>query len=371
MKKIFLIVLLVIIFAVTVQADEEPSIILDEQFGSFDFDEINSVVDDSLDIDFESLVKDIVLGNVEISFVDILEYIVQSIFSEIYNNSKLMKSLIVICILSGIISTIATGLKDSSITQMGFFINYIMVANILFTGFYMCVDILSGSIAEILNIIRASLPLIIGILITGGNVASASMLNPLMLVAVELLSNVINTFLIPLITFSVILRILNALSEKEILSKMSDLFKLVAVWGLRCVAIVFMGLLSIQRVSAPILNDTINKTAKATVNMVPVVGDIFAGSLESAMYWIGALKNGLGIGVVIVIVLSCMVPIIKIIAVLAIYKITAAVIQPITDGRISEIIDCMGEYTGVILSALITVMVMFIISVLIMLCTIS
>lgn len=367
MRKFIITFAFVLIMCVTAFGDDDNSVIFKQHMENFDFEDINYYSEQNVGMSIEELMQYIVLDSGDISVTKIFEGLTRVIFSEIYSNSDMMKSLIIICILSGIILTISNSLKDSSIAQMGFYINYIMVANILFTSYYISLGILKDVIHNILNIIRSALPLTMGMMIAGGNSASAYAFNPVMLIVVDILGGLIDNVVTPFITFSVIVHILNNISEKEMLSKMAELFKQFSVWSLRGVSIIFMGVISFYKISTPILNSAVNKTAKSAIGMLPVVGDVFTGSVDMALYWINAIKSGFGLGLVVIIVGMSILPIIKILASILIYKFTAAIIQPIADSRITDVIDCMGGYTAIILSSLITVIIMFVFSILMML----
>ena len=84
-------------------------------------------------------------------------------------------------------------------------------------------------------------------------------------------------------------------------------------------------------------------------------------------YWGGAVRSGVLIVVIIGVVMYCAVPVLKIAAFILIYKLTAALIQPICDARIVKAIDGAGNIAAVALSATVLVSVMFIFTAMILL----
>ena len=115
------------------------------------------------------------------------------------------------------------------------------------------------------------------------------------------------------------------------------------------------------------VNSAINKTAKTAVSFIPIVGDVINGTIDGVMHFMGLVKGSVGVGVVIIILIACSVPILKLISFIIIYKITAILIEPISDKRITACIDCIGEYTKMILSTLFIFVFLFILVVSVML----
>ena len=144
------------------------------------------------------------------------------------------------------------------------------------------------------------------------------------------------------------------------MSKFTELIKNCVSWGVKGCAIIFMGILSLQRMGGESGNAIFNKTAKFAMNMVPVVGDVFSGTIESFRVFSGVIKTGIGIAFILGIIILCAIPIIKIIAMIFIYKFTASIIQPVCDKRIVNCIDQMSKYTGVILGIVFMAVVVFI-----------
>ena len=64
--------------------------------------------------------------------------------------------------------------------------------------------------------------------------------------------------------------------------------------------------------------------------------------------------------IIIGIIVLCIIPIIKIIAIIFLYKFTASVIQPICDNRIVNCIDDMSKNAGLILSTLVITSIVFV-----------
>lgn len=376
MKKIIIFLILFFSFNINVNAygndnyDESIEDTLDEQLKMFDFEGMKTIISNTgyeEDFDFEEIIKGIILGENDFSFKEIINKCFRKLFSEVFANLYLIKNLIIVCILSALLKNLTEAFKQKETGELGFYVSYIVVVMILFSSFSTGLSILQNTSEDLITIMQGALPLIISLLVATGNTANAYLFQPVMLFVIQILSFVTSNVFIPLISISAVLQIINYLTQREILTKFSNLIKSCVSWGLKGSAILFMSVLSIQRLSAPILNGTINKTAKVAINMIPVVGDVLTGAVDGIAYWTYAIKNGVSLTIIILIIFMCMIPVIKLISLVFIYKFTAAIIQPICDKRIIECIDTIGGYTAIILGVLFTIIVMFIFSAIIVL----
>lgn len=376
MKKIIIFLILFFSFNINVNAygndnyDESIEDTLDEQLKMFDFEGMKIIISNTgyeEDFNFEEIIKGIILGENDFSFKEIINKCFRKLFSEVFANLYLIRNLIIVCILSALLKNLTEAFKQKETGELGFYVSYIVVVMILFSSFSTGLSILQNTSEDLITIMQGALPLIISLLVATGNAANAYLFQPVMLFVIQILSFVTSNVFIPLISISAVLQIINYLTQREILTKFSNLIKSCVSWGLKGSAILFMSVLSIQRLSAPILNGTINKTAKVAINMIPVVGDVLTGAVDGIAYWTYAIKNGVSITIIILIIFMCMIPVIKLIALVFIYKFTAAIIQPICDKRIIECIDTIGGYTAIILGVLFTIIVMFIFSAIIVL----
>ena len=105
-----------------------------------------------------------------------------------------------------------------------------------------------------------------------------------------------------------------------------------------------------------------SKTTKAAVsNLIPVVGKILGDAVDSVIGCSNILKNAVGVLGVIIIVAISLTPIIKLLLLMAVYYITAAICEPIADEKIVKLLDQMGDTFKFLLAFMCSMSVMIII----------
>ncbi len=367
MKKLIFVIIFITIFSKNTYASDYIS----DGLNSLNLEQYDTLINNNIyksDFKFSSIVKDILSGKgFDFNLAKIINYTLKSVFEEIFVNSKIMKNVILIGFLAAFFKVLTESFKNQGVAEIGFYTTYMVIAMLLATSFNIVIEILYSTVSNISNIISGVMPVLIGLLVMSGTPTNSTVFSSFILASLTILSFFIKNIFIPLISGTVILNIINYITPKEVLNKLIEFLKWFINFSLRSLAMGLGFIISLQRIGAPILNGVVNKTAKTFISFVPVVGDAMTGAIDSIMYFVGILKSGVGIAIVIAIVICAIIPIIKLVSLILIYKITAVLIEPITDNRITSCVDILGEYTKLVLSSLIVFLILFIFFIVIML----
>jgi stage III sporulation protein AE len=128
--------------------------------------------------------------------------------------------------------------------------------------------------------------------------------------------------------------------------KLAALLKKAADWTLRGIIGVFALLLGLQKISAPIINNLAIQTARNAVGAVPLVGGALNAAVDTVLHWGQAARSAVLVALVLVICVTLAVPLIKMLALMLVYRIVAAVVQPVSDSRFVQCLDSVGAYMG-------------------------
>ncbi len=340
-----------------------------EQFDQLDFSEIQTVLNNESEqsFSFGELVKSIITGDLKLSPEGLLNSFLSLLFKEIKENAGLLRNLLVICALCALLKNLTNSFDKNAASELGFYVCYIIVIMVLFNALFSALSYTKDLIQTLAGFMQASIPLLMTLIIMSGTVGAPLLYNPTMIFAVNIITFFINGFLTQLIVCGAAINIINYISEKEILKNFSELIKTVCDWSLKIIAFLFVSILTLQKITAPIMQNLVTKSAKAAIKAVPVLGDVINGAWDMVFVWAGAIKSGIMVAFVVAVVLICAFPVIKLLTLIFIFKITAALIQPISDERITKCINTIADYIFLLLGCLVTVVIMFILSVLILL----
>lgn len=368
--KVVLILCIFFLSAEHVYAYEPNMNILSQQIDVIDFSEVDYIIrNDSHagNINIRDLIIQIVTGQFQFSMQNIWDIFLNTVMSEVAYNSALIRNLIVISFLSALLKNLTDSFKETMVAEIAFYSCYIVLITILFSSFRISVSIVQDLMNSLINIMQATVPMVLAMLYMSGNIAMAGAVNPIIVFGVHILAVLIRDLIVPIIIFAAVIQIINYLSKKEFLSKFSSFIEDGVKSGLKLTAVAFISILSIQGIAAPILNNVMNRSARALINVVPVVGDVLTGTMDIVATYAGALRSGAMVAFIVIIVTMCVVPILQLVVLIVIYKLTAVVMQPVCDERVVKCLDAVGNFTILLLGAAVTIAVMFIFAVVIVL----
>lgn len=314
------------------------------------------------DIDLNELLSNAITGNID--NVKLTRLFLGLLGKEILNSTTVIGSIIVIIVIHGILKSICDGLENKSVAQITYYVQYILIVTLVMTSFADIINMVKESIQNLVGFINLLVPILITLMIATGSIASAGMLEPIILFIITVIGNFIVNIIIPIVLMSTALSIISQISDRVQIDKLSKFFKSSVVWVLGVVLTLFVGITSLEGTLSSSVDGITAKTTKAAVSsFVPVVGKILGDAVDTVMGCSIILKNALGIVGVIIIIGICVTPILKLVILMTMYYLGAALCQPIADGKIIKLLSQMGDTFKLLLAILSSVSVMLIIGV--------
>ena len=208
------------------------------------------------------------------------------------------------------------------------------------------------------------IPLLLTLMVYTGDVATSTLIEPIILFVCNFTGNIIADVLIPIVLVIVVFLIISKVSEKIQIEKMAKFLKSGVIWFLGIFLTIFVGVVSLEGTLSSSVDGITAKTAKAAVSsVIPVVGKILGDVVDSVLGCGVVLKNAVGIVGVVVIIGICIIPIIKIATLSIIYSLASAVVQPIADEKIVKLLDEMSGVFKLLLAILCSLSVILIIGI--------
>jgi len=361
MKKILIILFLIIIFVSNISYAEDS--ILEEQkktIGISDFiKEANKYSNDSFG-DMNEILNQAIKGDIDNT--NIMNKIFSKMLKEIKNTLKILGSVLIIIIIHSILKSITESLENQSVSKVAYYVQYIIIVTIIMTNFSEIIDLVKTTIQNLIGFINSLLPILLTLLIATGNITTASTIQPVILLAITFIGNVITYIVLPVLLVSTALGIISKISDKVPIDRLSKYFKTGIVWLLGVMLTIFVGVVSIEGTLTSTVDGITAKTAKTAVStLIPVVGKILGDSVDSVIGCANILKGAIGIVGVLVVISISIVPIIKISILSMSYYLTSAIIQPIADEKIISLLEQIGDTFKVLLAILFSIATMLII----------
>ena len=321
---------------------------------------INKELNEDIPFLTGSTIKDIATKGLDFNWQTISTKFLSCLFKELATNAHLMGKLLFLAVLCALLQNLQNSFEQSSISLLAYSVCFIFLCVISLNAFYNGLTLARETVGNMVGFMEALLPLLLSLLAGVGALTSAALLTPLMLLVISVTSVIVKDVILPLLFLTAVLECVNYLSGKYGLSNLTGVLKQASMMILGFVLVVFIGIISIQGVAGSIADGLTLRTAKyATATFIPVVGKMFADTVELVMGASLLLKNAVGVFGVVAIALLCALPLIKLISLVVVMKIAGALIQPMGDEKMAKCLDAMANNLLLVFGAVLTVALMF------------
>lgn len=349
------------------QTFEEAGSEVEDLLASFDFAQIQNFLNGSLaegqePLSFKELMTDLMQGDFTEVFVRLMGALKESLFGEIEKNSYFMGQVLVIGLIGAVFANFSSIFAGGQISEAGFYVTYLLLFTFLASGFYTSIAITKDVIMSIVEFMRALLPAyFMAISFAGGSVTSAAGYG-WMLFSISGVEWLFSVLFLPLVHIYILFILAGHMMKENIFSKMTELVETGIRWGLKTTAGLVLGFHLLQSMVTPYADSLKNTSIQRFVSIIPGIGQ-GAAAISQLVLGSGVLiKNTIGAGAVIILILICVIPIIKLSVILLSYRLVAALLQPICDKRMVSCISAAGNGCNLLLRMVITALILFAVS---------
>lgn len=313
--------------------------------------------------DPEKIIDNLTKGNVGFDIPGFIENLAKYAVKEILNNIDVIIKVLIIAALCALLKALKTSFLSESVGELAFYSCYIVMISLMVASFSTAVKMVGGVINDMVSFMQAMVPPMISILAASGNVVSAGIFQPMLIMGVELAAVLMRDFIIPLIYLTFIMSIVENISDNIQVAKISEFLKQLNGWCTGIILTLFVSVMAIQGTFGAAVDGVTSKTAKFAIGtFVPVVGKYLADAADAVVGCTMLIRNAAGIAAMVSITLICLIPLLKVFALLMLYRIGGIIIEPISDRRMVNCINSMGNSLTHMMGVLSSVALMFLIS---------
>jgi len=312
------------------------------------------------DYDLRDMIRGLRSGELSLDFRTLVNALLNTFFGEVMENLVLLGQVVILAGISALLQIIIGSMEEKGISELARGAIYLVVILLLVSSLQNMMSLGQNTIAQMVSFMQALVPPLLTMLVGVGAVTSAAIFQPLVFLGIVFLGGIIQNLILPVIFFSGILTLINGLKGKLDISQLIKLLREGSSVVLGIVMVLFVGLIALQGAVGAIGDGLTLRTAKyLTGAFVPVVGSMFADAVELIVSCSLLIKNALGILGLLGIVVLAVYPVVKVLALVFIFKIAAAIIQPLGEENLSETLDQLGDMVMMIFVALSSVSIMF------------
>lgn len=368
MRKKILILTFILWFCIPgyVHASDTQQEAQEDLFSQFDFGGIDSFLEEQFPdekMGFLDMVKKLISGEMDFSIEAIIDLISSQFFYEFKNTKSSIINILAIVIMAAVFHNFSGVFKENQVSEIGFFVLYMLLITICLNSFQGLMASTVSGLDNLLDFLQLLGPVyFLAVAIATGSATSIAFYQ-MILILISIVELLIQGVLIPLVQVYMIVRILNDLSPEAYLSKFGDLLRTIIVWGLRTLLGSVIGINLIQGMLNPAIDSVKRSVLARGGEAIPIIGDVIGGATEVVLGTAALIRNGIGVAGAIICIVICMSPVIQMAVVAFMYKLTAALVQPISDKRVVGCISSMADGTEILLRILFTSGMLFLITI--------
>lgn len=331
-----------------------------------DFTELDESISQLLPdekIQFKEVVLTILKGDWKEVGEIFLQFLQDQMFYEFRTNKQNLIHILVIAIVAAIFSNFSNVVQSKQISEVGFYILYILLITLCLNTFRIAMAGIEQDLKNILDFMSVFCPAYFLVMAIAVGSSSAVWFYNLVLLLIYLSEMLLFRFLIPVIHIYIVVQVMNHMFPEEFLGKMAELLKKFIGWFLKSALGIVVGINMIQGLIGPSVDLVKRSTLTKTLESLPGLGSVFGGAADLVMGTAVLLKNGIGMAGAVILLLVCAVPMIQMGLLVLLYQLTAAVIQPVSDKRITECVSSVGEGYELMMKVLLTMLLMFLLTI--------
>ena len=340
---------------------------IDNQLSKINIDEVEKYVkDDNVvkNVDLKTYIKELVRG--ETNLLDLFDKnkIKTAALSEIKTSIKIATSILVLALLSSIIKSLENSFSSKGITTVTNYIVFITVVTLTLVSFRDILSLCYTTIENIMGLVNVIIPIMISLLVLVGFPITSTALNPIFIGGIAAINIIFKKFIFVAISIVFAILVVNNLTNNIKLNRLSSFIKQINIVALGAVFTLYLGLVSIQGLYVTSFDKFTVKTAKFAVgNFIPVVGGFVSDSVDILLSSSQLIKNVFGGVGLVILVGICLIPIIKILSVILVYKVCSIAIEPVGEDNISSFLNEVANLMIIILATIIAVTIMFFVTI--------
>lgn len=371
MKTIkILVVIICLLFPMTAYGaetkDDVQVEIQEEIMDEFQYSEIDDILKDlfpNKKISFRETVSGLISGELDFSFDLVKELLWDSFAYELSNSKAGMIHILFLIIIAAIFTNFSEVFKSTQVSNICFTMLYMLIITICLNTFRTLVDSATSNVSQLSDFMGALGPIyFLAVAISTGSSTSVTFYQ-IVLILIYIVELLIANFLIPLSQIYLVVRILSEFSPEVKLSKFAELLETIVSWSLKTLLAGVIGLNVIQSLLSPAIDTVKRSILTKGGEALPFLGDAFGGVTEVILGTAVLIKNGVGVAGMVICILVCLAPIIKMAATTLLFQVVAALVQPISDKRMVDCISGMAQGTKMLLKIVFTTGVLFLLTI--------
>lgn len=313
--------------------------------------------------DSMDFIEDVLKGNWALDPALFWRYIVGTITGVFDDWRRLFVSVLVLFILVALVSNLMSALKNEGAAKAAktFFIVCQLV--VLINAFHEVLGIVEEAMTQMLEFLKLMIPAYMICIAAAGSGLTALIFYKLLLGFLCLIEGIVAASLTTVVEGYVMLGVVESVWGEERFKGLMDLIKKGLQWVLKMMIVVMSGSSILQVIITPVVDKTNNAVIQKTAGAIPGIGDVIESVSSVTLASAIAVKNSLGVLILVALILLIAAPVIKSFMILLIIRVSGALGSICGEKQMMKCVEYISEAGFMLLRILITVTTLFFVTI--------
>lgn len=313
--------------------------------------------------DSMDFIEDVLKGNWALDPALFWRYIAGTITGVFDDWRRLFVSVLVLFILVALVSNLMSALKNEGAAKAAktFFIVCQLV--VLINAFHEVLGIVEEAMTRMIEFLKLMIPAYMICIAAAGSGLTALIFYKLLLGFLCLIEGIVTASLTTVVEGYVMLGVVESVWGEERFKGLMDLIKKGLQWVLKMMIVVMSGSSILQVIITPVVDKTNNAVIQKTAGAIPGIGDVIESVSSVTLASAIAVKNSLGVLILVALILLIAAPVIKSFMILLIIRVSGALGSICGEKQMMKCVEYISEAGFMLLRILITVTTLFFVTI--------
>lgn len=347
-------------------AENSTGVLDDSLLEEIDFTDVEKFLgenEETKDFSFQDLIRSLLSQKEQLNKKEVFDRIWDLAASELVESKGIFVQLLIMCAAFAVLHNFANVFENSQIHTTCFFMFYMALITLLMKSYLLIHQIITSVMDSLTGFMQVLIPAFCMALIFTNAMSTAAVFYQIAVAVIFLVENILVYVVIPAVHIYVVMQMLNYMTGEDMISRLTKLLRKIICWSLRIMVGAVAGINIIQSLIAPALDGLKNTAITKALNMIPGIGGSANAVAGMFLGSAAVIKNGIGVAALIILLVLCMGPVIKVGILMLLYKLTGALVQPISDKRVCGCIGSVGDGAALLLQVLVTAVMMFMVTI--------
>lgn len=313
-------------------------------------------------ISLEQLLSQVFSGDVTGALENLLRGLASELTDPCIGAKNLLVWLLTLGLISSLLTHFAEVLEVHQVAEISYYFSYLLFVTVLLKCFSDAANEAVETMEQIALFIKLLAP---SYLLTVGlalGTTRAALTCQVLLLVIYGVERLLIGILVPFLYSYLMLSVINGIWPEEKLTLLTDLMEKVTGWIQKGAIGVVTGISLFQSLIVPVIDTAKHSVLQKAISMIPGVGDVAEGAIQMVIGSALAVKNSVGVVLMLLMIFLCAVPLIRIALTAVALKLAAAFLGMVSDKRLSTCTNRAGDAGLLLLKTIGTGILLFFIA---------